>query len=127
MRPFTYERANDPAAAARAAAERPQARFIAGGTNLLDLMKLQIERPAHLIDVSRLPLGRIEEAGGGLRIGATVRNSVLAADERVRRRYPVLSQAPATCCNAPVATTSTIPTCPATNARRAPAAAPWAA
>jgi xanthine dehydrogenase YagS FAD-binding subunit len=93
MRPFTYERANDPAAAARAAAERPQARFIAGGTNLLDLMKLQIERPAHLIDVSRLPLGRIEEAGGGLRIGATVRNSVLAADERVRRRYPVLSQA----------------------------------
>jgi xanthine dehydrogenase YagS FAD-binding subunit len=80
MRPFTYERANDPAAAARAAAERPQARFIAGGTNLLDLMKLQIERPAHLIDVSRLPLGRIEEAGGGLRIGATV-------------RYPVLSQA----------------------------------
>jgi xanthine dehydrogenase YagS FAD-binding subunit len=93
MRPFTYERARDPADAARAAAERPQARFIAGGTNLLDLMKLQIERPTHLIDVSRLDLDRIEDADGGLRIGATVRNSALAADERVRRRYPVLSQA----------------------------------
>ena len=60
MRPFTYERATSPAGAAAAAARNPQARFIAGGTNLLDLMKLQIETPAHLIDVNRLGLDRIE-------------------------------------------------------------------
>lgn len=94
MRPFTYERAVDAQAAVKAAMETPGSRFIAGGTNLLDLMKLEIETPAHLIDVSRLPMAGIEEtAEGGLRIGAAASNSAVAADERVRRRYPVLSQA----------------------------------
>jgi xanthine dehydrogenase YagS FAD-binding subunit len=94
MRPFTYERASSPEAAVRAAAETPGARFIAGGTNLLDLMKLDIERPAHLIDVSRLPLAGIEETrDGGLRIGASATNSQVAADRRVRERYPVVAEA----------------------------------
>src|SRR6266478_9324767 len=93
MRPFTYERADDVEAAVRAVSARPGAKFIAGGTNLIDLMKLQIETPAHLVDVNHLPLAKIEEADGGLRIGALVRNSSLAADRRVRERYPVLSEA----------------------------------
>ncbi len=94
MRPFRYERATTPAAAAAAAASNPDARFIAGGTNLLDLMKLEIERPAHLIDVNGLALDKIElAADGGLRIGALVRNTDLAADARVRREYPLLSRA----------------------------------
>jgi xanthine dehydrogenase YagS FAD-binding subunit len=94
MKPFTYERANSPAEAAAAAARHPHARFIAGGTNLLDLMKLEIETPAHLIDVNRLALDKIEPApDGGLRIGALVRNTDLAADERVRRDHGVLSRA----------------------------------
>lgn len=94
MKPFTYERALTPADAAGAAAANPGARFIAGGTNLLDLMKLQIETPSHLIDVNGLGLDRIEAtADGGLRIGALVRNTDLAADARVRRDYPVLSRA----------------------------------
>ncbi|NGM20400.1 xanthine dehydrogenase family protein subunit M [Roseomonas stagni] len=93
MRPFTYERVRTPSEAA-AAAQRPGARFIAGGTNLLDLMKLQIEAPTHLVDVNHLGLDRIEETGeGGLRIGALVRNTDLAADARVRRDYAVLSRA----------------------------------
>ena len=86
MKPFTYERAGTPAEAATAAARTPGAKFIAGGTNLLDLMKLQIETPAHLIDVNGLALDKIEPtAEGGLRIGALVRNTDLAADARVRR------------------------------------------
>jgi xanthine dehydrogenase YagS FAD-binding subunit len=94
MKPFTYERAATPAEAAAAVARRPSARFIAGGTNLLDLMKLQIEAPAHLVDVGRLKLDRIEPMrDGGLRIGALVRNTDLAADARVRRDYGVLSRA----------------------------------
>ena len=94
MKPFTYERANSPAEAAAAAARSQRAKFIAGGTNLLDLMKLEIETPAHLIDVNRLALDRIEPASeGALRIGALVRNTDLAADERVRRDYGVLSRA----------------------------------
>lgn len=94
MKPFTYERAATPAEAAAAAARTKGARFIAGGTNLLDLMKLQIETPAHLIDINDLALDRIEPtAEGGLRIGALVRNTDLAADERVRRHYAVLSRA----------------------------------
>jgi len=93
MIPFTYERATSPAGAAAAAA-KPGAKLIAGGTNLLDLMKLQIETPTHLVDISRLPLDQITEtAGGGLRIGALVRNSDLAADPRIRSRYAVLSRA----------------------------------
>jgi xanthine dehydrogenase YagS FAD-binding subunit len=93
MKAFTYERADTPATAAAAAA-RPGARMIAGGTNLLDLMKLQVETPVHLVDINRLGLDRIEPAeNGGLRIGAMVRNSDLAADARVRRDYAVLSRA----------------------------------
>lgn len=94
MKPFTYERAESPAAAAAAAARNPGAKFIAGGTNLLDLMKLQIETPSHLIDVNGLGFDKIEPTPeGGLRIGALVRNTDLAADERVRRDYGVLSRA----------------------------------
>ena len=94
MKPFTYERAKSPAEAAAAAARKPGAKFIAGGTNLLDLMKLEIETPAHLIDVNGLGLDKIEATeDGGLRIGALVRNTDLAADERVRRDYGVLSRA----------------------------------
>lgn len=94
MRPFTYERVTTPAAAASAARARPGAKFIAGGTNLLDLMKLEIETPPHLIDVGPLGLDRIEDTpDGGLRIGALVRNTDLAADRRVRRDYGVLSRA----------------------------------
>jgi xanthine dehydrogenase YagS FAD-binding subunit len=93
MKSFTYERAKSPAEAAAAAA-REGAKFIAGGTNLLDLMKLEIERPAHLVDVNRLALDKIEATSEGrLRIGALVRNTDLAADPRVRRDYGVLSRA----------------------------------
>ncbi|CAN7248889.1 FAD binding domain-containing protein [Bosea sp. LjRoot237] len=94
MRAFTYERATSPATAAKAAAGNGGAKFIAGGTNLLDLMKLQIETPSHVIDVNGLKLDTIEATSeGGLRIGALVRNTALAADERVRRDYGVLSRA----------------------------------
>ena len=94
MRAFTYERAHSPAEAAAAAMRTEGAKFIAGGTNLLDLMKLEIESPAHLIDVNHLALDKIEPtAEGGLRIGALVRNTDLAADARVRRDYGVLSRA----------------------------------
>lgn len=94
MTPFTYERAETPAQAAAAVAARPGAKFVAGGTNLLDLMKLQIETPTHLVDVNGLGLDRIEPtAQGGLRIGALVRNTDLATDARVRRDYGVLSRA----------------------------------
>ena len=93
MKAFTYERARDPQAAAHAAA-RPGAKFIAGGTNLLDLMKLEIETPTHLVDVQDLGFDKIEKTGeGGLRIGALVTNTDLAADERVRRDYAVLTRA----------------------------------
>jgi xanthine dehydrogenase YagS FAD-binding subunit len=94
MKPFTYERANSPAEAAATAARNQHAKFIAGGTNLLDLMKLEIETPMHLIDVNHLALDKIETTpDGGLRIGALLRNTDLAADERVRRDYGVLSRA----------------------------------
>jgi xanthine dehydrogenase YagS FAD-binding subunit len=94
MKPFTYQRAKSPAEAASSAARLNGARFIAGGTNLLDLMKLQIETPAHLIDVNSLGLDKIEPTPeGGLRIGALVRNTDLAADPRVRRDYGLLARA----------------------------------
>jgi xanthine dehydrogenase YagS FAD-binding subunit len=94
MKSFTYERPGTPAEAAAAVAGTPDAKFIAGGTNLLDLMKLQIETPTHLVDVNGLGLDRIEAtAEGGLRIGALVRNTDLAADPRVRKDYGVLSRA----------------------------------
>jgi xanthine dehydrogenase YagS FAD-binding subunit len=93
MREFRYERARDvPSACASAA--HPGVRFVAGGTNLIDLMKLEIEVPTRLVDICGLPLNDIEEtAEGGLRVGARVGNSALAVDMRVRRRYPLLSQA----------------------------------
>ena len=94
MRVFSYQKAATPAEAAAAALNTPGARFIAGGTNLLDLMKLEIETPTHLIDVNGLALDRIETtADGGLRIGALVRNTALAAHATVRRDYGVLSRA----------------------------------
>src|SRR5258706_6029636 len=93
MKAFTYERATDPGAAV-AAMSKAGAKFISGGTNLLDLMKLEIEQPSHLVDISRLPFKDIEEMrDGGLRIGAQATNSDVAADRRVRSRYAVLSQA----------------------------------
>uniref|UniRef100_UPI0035B36776 FAD binding domain-containing protein n=2 Tax=Sphingomonas TaxID=13687 RepID=UPI0035B36776 len=93
MKPFAYERADSAEIAVREAGSAG-AKFIAGGTNLLDLMKLQIETPQTLVDISRLPLSDIEEReDGGLTIGALVPNSDLAADARVIERYPVLSRA----------------------------------
>jgi xanthine dehydrogenase YagS FAD-binding subunit len=93
MKAFAYQRADTTAQAATAAV-KPGARIIAGGTNLLDLMKLQVETPSELVDINRLPLDKIEETlDGGLRVGALVRNSDLAADSRVRQRYGVLSRA----------------------------------
>ncbi|TDW65253.1 xanthine dehydrogenase YagS FAD-binding subunit [Novosphingobium sp. PhB55] len=94
MKAFTYERARTPAAAAAAVAGHKGAKFIAGGTNLLDLMKLEIETPTHLVDVQDLGLDRIEETPeGGLRIGTLVSNTALAADKRVRGDYGVLTRA----------------------------------
>jgi xanthine dehydrogenase YagS FAD-binding subunit len=93
MKAFTYERP-DTIAAASQAASQPDAAFIAGGTNLLDLMKVEVERPTHLVDVSRLPLRNVTETpDGGLHIGALVSNTDVAADSRVRQHYPVLAQA----------------------------------
>jgi xanthine dehydrogenase YagS FAD-binding subunit len=94
MKAFTYERAKSPAEAATAVERRPGATFVAGGTNLLDLMKLEIETPTHLVDVQDIGLDRIEAtAEGGLRVGTLVTNTQLAADPRVRRDYGVLARA----------------------------------
>jgi xanthine dehydrogenase YagS FAD-binding subunit len=94
MRSFTYERAKSPAEAAAIVARTPGAKFLGGGTNLLDLMKLEIETPTHLVDVQDLKLDRIESTGeGGLRVGALVTNTALSADDRVRRDYGVLARA----------------------------------
>src|SRR4051812_36099246 len=94
MRSFSFERARSPGEAAAAAANIRGAKFVAGGTNLLDLMKLEIETPAHLIDVNGLALNKIESTPeGGLRVGALVRNTDLAADSRIRRDYGVLARA----------------------------------
>ena len=92
MDPFTYERAAD-AQAALALGARAGAKFLGGGTNLVDLMRETIEHPAVLIDVTGLSAGIEDTADGGLRIGAGVRNTALAADRRVRERFPMLSQA----------------------------------
>jgi xanthine dehydrogenase YagS FAD-binding subunit len=93
VRPFTYERATSLEGAVKAV-QQPGARFIAGGTNLLDLMKLEIEAPAHLVDVSRLPMADIEATpDGGLRIGASATNTAVASNATVRAKYPVLSEA----------------------------------
>jgi xanthine dehydrogenase YagS FAD-binding subunit len=94
MNRFTFERADNVAGAVSAIARNDKARFIAGGTNLLDLMKENVSRPSHLIDLTRLPLNKIEETGdGGLRIGALVTNSEAAYHALVEQRYPLLSKA----------------------------------
>lgn len=94
MQPFTYERATTPEAAVAAFAAHHGTRYIAGGTNLLDLMKLQVETPEHLVDISRLPLAAIDDTPqGGLLIGANVHNTALASDPRIRTRYPALAEA----------------------------------
>lgn len=94
MIPFEYQRATDADAAVATVAARPRAVFLGGGTNLVDHLKLGLLRPELLVDVSRLPFDTIDALpGGGVRIGAMVRNSDLAAHDLIRRRYPVLAQA----------------------------------
>jgi xanthine dehydrogenase YagS FAD-binding subunit len=89
---FQYAKANDVGRAVTSVSPSG-GKFVAGGTTLIDLMKLDVERPKLLVDINGLPLDRIEPEGGGLKIGALVRNSDLAHDEQVQRMYPVLSQA----------------------------------
>jgi xanthine dehydrogenase YagS FAD-binding subunit len=94
MHPFSFTTAETAAVALRLAAEDPRARYLAGGTTLVDLMKLEVERPTQLIDITALPLTEVTTLpNGALRVGAMVRNSDLAHNEDVRRRYPMLSQA----------------------------------
>ncbi len=93
MNAFTFARAVDVKDALQAVHGRPGAKFLGGGTNLVDLMKEGVERPEHLVDVNRLPLAAIEESHGGLRIGALARNSDVAEHPLVKQRYPLLSQA----------------------------------
>ena len=91
---FQYARANDVADAVRLIADDPTAKFVAGGTNLIDLMQMDVERPTKVIDITRLPLKQVENTpGGGLRIGALVRNTDLAYHPLVEQRYPVLASA----------------------------------
>jgi len=94
MNSFAYSRANDAAGAVNAVAARPRTKFLGGGTNLIDLMKMGVETPVQLVDINRLPLAQIEElAGGGVRIGALARNSDMAEHPLIQGRYPVLGQA----------------------------------
>lgn len=93
MRPFTYTRAATVDDAVKAIAAYSDTRFIGGGTNLLDLMKMGVERPGHLVDINRLPLTEITEHEGGIRMGALARNTDAANHQLIRTRYPVLSQA----------------------------------
>src|SRR5262247_2385339 len=91
---FDYARANDVRDAVRQIAGDPNAKFVAGGTNLIDLMKMDVERPTKVIDITRLPLKQVENTpAGGLRIGALVRNTDLAYHPLVEERYPVLASA----------------------------------
>lgn len=94
MKPFAYTRAADQGTAIQSVAREPGAKFIAGGTNLIDLMKEEVEQPDRLVDITRLPLAEITElADGGLRLGTLATNSATANHPLVRERYPVLSQA----------------------------------
>src|SRR5215469_1062397 len=94
MNPFTYSRAADANQAVTAVSGKPRSKFLGGGTNLIDLMKMGVETPNELIDINRLPLAQIEELPDkGVRIGAMARNSDLAEHELIKTRYPVLSQA----------------------------------
>src|SRR5438128_5415892 len=92
MHPFDYARASD-VPHALSSGGRDAAKFIAGGTNLVDLMKCDVERPAHIVDVNDLPLTRIEQASGGIRIGALARMSDVAEHPIVLKNFPVISQA----------------------------------
>ena len=95
MNPFSYSRASDPQGAISGVAANPKAKFLGGGTNLVDLMKMGVERPEQLVDINRLDLAKVEELpdNGGVRIGALVRNSDLAENQLITSRYPVLSEA----------------------------------
>ena len=95
MNPFTYSRVLDPDEAVTGIAAKPQGKFLGGGTNLIDLMKMGVETPDTLIDINHLPLAQIEELPGnkGVRVGAMVRNSDLAEQALIKSRYPVLSEA----------------------------------
>ncbi len=95
MNPFTYSRASDANQAVAEISAKPQGKFLGGGTNLIDLMKMGVETPAQLIDINRLPLAQIEELpnGKGLRLGALARNSDVAEHSLIKTRYPVLSEA----------------------------------
>ncbi len=94
MHPFTYSRATDVADAVRDKSGHDGSAYIGGGTNLIDLMKMNVEQPAHLVNVARLPLSKIEDLpDGGLRLGATATNSDTAWNEEVKKRYPLLNQA----------------------------------
>ena len=95
MNPFTYSRTNDAQQAVAEISAKPHGKFLGGGTNLIDLMKMGVETPDALIDINRLPLAQIEElpGGKGVRIGAMVRNSDLAGHDLIKSRYPVLSEA----------------------------------
>src|ERR1700738_5224269 len=94
MNPFRYERASDAESAVALLAQEPGGVFLAGGTNLVDHLKLGVSQPDLLVDITHLPYDRIELlTDGGVRIGALVRNSDLAADRTIRTRYPLLAQA----------------------------------
>jgi xanthine dehydrogenase YagS FAD-binding subunit len=93
MRPFNYVRATDPNAAASAIAANPHAKFLAGGTNILDLMKEDVERPSELVDITRLKLTEIKQMRGGLSIGALATNTATANHPLIRQQYPLLTQA----------------------------------
>ncbi|MDQ6860095.1 MAG: xanthine dehydrogenase family protein subunit M [Verrucomicrobiota bacterium] len=94
MNPFTYARAADPQQAIDGLTSHQNAKFLGGGTNLIDLMKMGVEQPAHLVDINRLPLAQIEALpDGGVRIGGLARNSDVAEHELIRTRYPALSEA----------------------------------
>src|SRR6266702_6501879 len=94
MSPFTYSRATDANQAVTAISGKSQVKFLGGGTNLIDLMKMGVEAPKELIDINRLSLAQIEELPGkGVRIGALARNSDVAEHELIKTRYPVLSEA----------------------------------
>ena len=93
MRPFSYVRASNPNAAARAVATNPNAKFLAGGTNILDLMKEDVERPNELVDVTRLKLSEITPLRGGVSIGALATNTATANNPLIRNNYPLLTQA----------------------------------
>jgi hypothetical protein len=131
MKPFAYTRATEERAAIQTVASNTEAKFIAGGTNLLDLMKGGVTQPSQLVDITRLPLTKIEVISGGVRIGALAKNSDVANNQLIKERYPLLSEAflqvpqhncetwqvwVEICCKERAATTSPIRRCLAINA-----------